>query len=322
MPKIHANGIDMHYVQQGSGPDVILLHGVTSSLAMWYNGVLPALSPSYKVTAYDLRGHGLSGLTPTGYTSEALAGDLRALMDALGIESAVVVGHSFGGTIGLHTACLHPERVRGVVMLDSGVACLRYLRIIEKWSGWKNRPALFRERGLSLEEFLSLDREQDITPILRHGLNMPRQAGFKKGQSGLTARQRRLIEETRIGYEFRDVANLTEDRLREVQTPVLAMYGSTSPYRRMAERLGELLPHCRHEVLPQVGHFYAVHHPDLMLGYLREFVPDPLSYVSAAPRVRTGRSPSFVPGFLRSFIDVLGSWYSACSRHFVRSTKQ
>lgn len=206
-------------------------------------------------------------------------------------------------------------------MLDSGVACLRYLRIIEKWSGWRNRPTLFRERGLSLQQFLSLDREQDITPILRHGLSMPRQAGFKKGQSGLTPRQRRLIEETKIGYEFRDVAGLTEDRLRDIRTPVLAMYGSTSPYRRMAERLSEVLPFCRPEVLPEAGHFYAVHQPGLMLDPVREFVSDPQSYVMAALR-QPRRSHRLVPGFAKSFFETLGSLYSACSRHFIRSTKQ
>ena len=315
MPKIQANGIEMHYVQQGAGPDLVLLHGVTSSLAMWYNGVLPALSQDFRVTAYDLRGHGLSGLTPTGYTSEALAYDLRALMDALRISTAIVIGHSFGGTIGLHTASLYPERIGGVVMLDSGIASLRYLRIIEKWGGWKNRPALFQERGLTMEQFLALDKEQDVTPVLRHGLSMPRQSGFKKGQTGLTPRQRRLIEETKIGYEFRDVAGLTEERLSEVQTPVLALYGSTSPYRGMAERLSELLPHCRSEVLPEAGHFYAVHKPDMMLSHVREFLSNPSSYVAAAPRVR---SSSRAPGFIRSFFDVVGSWFSA-SRHFIRS---
>ena len=59
------NGIQIHYQTKGSGPDVILLHGVTSSLALWYGGVLTELAKHYRVTAYDLRGHGLSEITPT-----------------------------------------------------------------------------------------------------------------------------------------------------------------------------------------------------------------------------------------------------------------
>lgn len=283
MPKISANGIETHYMQRGQGEDVILLHGVTSSLAMWYNGVLPALSQSHHVTAYDLRGHGLTELTPEGYTSGALARDLHGLMDALDIRQAVLVGHSFGGAIGLHAAYLYPDRIRGVVMLDSGLACLRYLRIIHDWGGWKGRPQVFQERGLTLEQFLSLDSKQDVTEVIRHGLNMPRQAGFKKGQTAMTPRQQKLIEETKLGYEFRDVDGFTEECVAQIKTPVLAVYGENSPYKKMAERLAEIMENCRQDVLPGAGHFYAIHAPDLMLPSIQAFAADPLAYVSAQP---------------------------------------
>jgi pimeloyl-ACP methyl ester carboxylesterase len=279
MPKIQTNGITLHYVQRGSGPDVVLIHGVTSSLAMWYNGVLPALTERYRVTIYDLRGHGLSDITPNGYTSAQMAEDLHALMDATGVDRPVIVGHSFGGAIALHFAALYPHRVAGVVMLDSGLACLRHLRIIEGWSGWKERPEELMKRGLTLEQFLELDTEQDVTAILRHGVTMPRQAGFKKGQSGLTPRLARLLDETRIGYEFRDVAGLTEELLTGIQNPVLALYGERSPYQKMALRLRELLPNCRSEVLSGVGHFYAVHRPEFLVRPVAEFAENPLRYV-------------------------------------------
>jgi pimeloyl-ACP methyl ester carboxylesterase len=282
MPKIQANGIEMHYVQRGEGPDVILIHGVTSSLAMWYNGVYPELSKTHRVTAYDLRGHGLSGLTESGYDSASMSGDLLALMDTLGIESAVTVGHSYGGVIGLHAGLDHPDRIRGAVMLDSGLACLRYLRIIEGWVGWEKRPDLLKERGLTLEKFRELDSKQDVTDILLHGASVPRFSGFRKGQEGLTPRLRKLLEGTKIGFEFRDIAGLTEERLRTVQVPVLALYGETSPYQKMADRLNELVPHCRHQVLIGAGHFYAVLRPELMLGSLLSFVGDPMGYVQKA----------------------------------------
>jgi pimeloyl-ACP methyl ester carboxylesterase len=285
MPKIEANGIPIHYIQRGAGPDIILLHGVTSSLAMWYNGVIPALSEKFRVTAYDLRGHGLSGLTPTGYSSKSMSEDLHALMDAIGIEKAVMVGHSFGGAIALHHALLYEDRVQGVVMLDSGLACLRHLRIIEDWGGWKDRPQLFMERGLTLEQFLEIDTKQDVTEVLRHGLNMPRQAGFKKGQSGMTPRMARLLEETKLGYEFRDVAGFTEDLLPQITAPVLALYGAKSPYQKMATALAEVLPHCRYDVLTGTGHFYAVHRPELLVRPVQEFADDPVAYVSATARI-------------------------------------
>ena len=134
MPKLLANGIQMHYQTRGAaGPHVVLIHGITSNLAMWYNGLLNGFVSEFRITAYDLRGHGLSDITPTGYTSADLAKDLGALLDALGLEKVLIVGHSFGGTVGLHFALENPDRVQGLVMMDSGVACLRYLRIIQDW---------------------------------------------------------------------------------------------------------------------------------------------------------------------------------------------
>jgi pimeloyl-ACP methyl ester carboxylesterase len=282
MPKILANGLEFHYQTRGQGPDVVLLHGVTSSLALWYNGVLPQLSEKFRVTAYDLRGHGLTDLTPSGYTSRDMAEDLRCLLDSLEIDDVLLVGHSFGGSIALHFALLYPERVRGVVMLDSGLACLRHLRIIREWQGWENYSAEMSNHGFSLDLFLELDSNQDATEILRRGLVAPRRAGFKKGQSGMTPRLQRLIEETRIGYEFRDVAGMTEDLLAGLTTPVLAVYGETSPFKKMAERLAEILPNCSQMVLPGMGHFYAVHGPEIVTQAILPFLSDRVASLSAA----------------------------------------
>jgi pimeloyl-ACP methyl ester carboxylesterase len=279
MPKIEANGITMHYAQRGAGAELVLVHGITSSLAMWYNGLLNGFVGQYHVTAYDLRGHGLSGLTAYGYNSAALAADLGAILDALSLDRVLIVGHSFGGTVGLHYALENPSRVRGVVMMDSGVACLRYLRIIQDWWGWEGRPADMKEKGLSLDKFLELDSKQDVTEIIRHGLTVPRRAGFKKGQSGLTPRQQRLLDETKLGSEFREVAGLTEDRLATVTTPVLALYGENSPYSKMGAHLAKIMPMTCHETIPGIGHFYAVHRPQLAVEKILPFLNDPETFI-------------------------------------------
>ncbi|PWU03982.1 MAG: hypothetical protein C5B51_17740 [Terriglobia bacterium] len=280
MPKVLVNGIQVHYQKRGAnGPDVVLIHGITSNLAMWYNGLLNGFVSEFHITAYDLRGHGLTDITPTGYTSENLAADLRALLDVLGLDKVIIVGHSFGGTVGLHFALDNPERVRGLVMMDSGVACLRYLRIIQDWWGWEGRPSDMKEKGLSLDKFLTLDSQQDVTEVIRHGLSVPRRAGFKKGQTGLTPRQQKLLDETRLGYEFRDVAGLTEERLKTVKTPVMALYGETSPYSKMAAHLAKIMPNTCHEVIEATGHFYAIHKPTMAVEKILPFLRDPEGFV-------------------------------------------
>jgi 3-oxoadipate enol-lactonase len=282
MPKARINGISVHYQMRGAGPDVVLVHGVTSCMAQWYVEVLPSLARQYRVTTYDLRGHGLTDVTPTGYSSEALAGDLLALMDHLGLESASIVGHSFGGAVGLHAALVEPGRVDGVVLLDTGLACLRHLRVISEWSGWKTYGADLAQFGITLERFLEIDRHQDVTAFIKQSLSIPLQTGFRKGQNALTPRLRRLLDETAIGLEFRDVAGLTEDRLADITTPVLAIYGGASPYERMAEHLSRRLPRCRYELLPDSGHFYAVDDPALVVDRIVPFLADPAGNVLAA----------------------------------------
>src|SRR5262249_39742608 len=107
MPFVNARGLKFHYQQSGSGPDVALVHGVTGDLSIWFlSRTIQTLSARHQVTAYDLRGHGYSDAPPTRYTSADHAEDLLAVMDALGIASAAVVGHSFGGVIAAHAAVL------------------------------------------------------------------------------------------------------------------------------------------------------------------------------------------------------------------------
>src|SRR3954470_4423912 len=112
MPILTLNGLQFHYQQAGTGPDVVLIHGVTGDLSIWYLcQAIQTLGRSRRVTAYDRRGHGYSDAPPTGYTSADHAADLFALMDALAIDRATLVGHSFGGVIALHTTVLAPGRV-------------------------------------------------------------------------------------------------------------------------------------------------------------------------------------------------------------------
>src|SRR5690348_2302714 len=112
MPKIRANGLNFHYQQAGEGPDVVLIHGVTGDLSIWFLcQAMGQLGRSFRVTAYDLRGHGYSDVPGSGYTSADQAVDAMAIMDALDIDRAMLVGHSFGGVIAMHAAVLHPDRI-------------------------------------------------------------------------------------------------------------------------------------------------------------------------------------------------------------------
>lgn len=114
---VHVNGIDLHVVEQGEGPPVILSHGFPE---LWYSWrhQLPALAGAgYRAVAPDQRGYGASTVLERveDYGIDALAGDLVALLDELGEEKAIFVGHDWGALIVWDLALLHPDRVSAVV---------------------------------------------------------------------------------------------------------------------------------------------------------------------------------------------------------------
>jgi pimeloyl-ACP methyl ester carboxylesterase len=117
---VETNGIRMHVAEVGSGPLVLLLHGFPE---LWYSWrhQLPALADAgYHAVAPDQRGYGQTDrpAAPASYTQLHLVGDVIGLLDALGEEQAVVVGHDWGAPVAWNTALLRPDRVRGVVGLS------------------------------------------------------------------------------------------------------------------------------------------------------------------------------------------------------------
>ena len=92
-------GVRLSYDRMGSGPDVVLIHGLGANKYSWPSAIMRPMSPSFRVTTYDLRGHGESDMPSAGYTSADMARDLSDLMDATKIEHAHIVGHSLGGVL-------------------------------------------------------------------------------------------------------------------------------------------------------------------------------------------------------------------------------
>ena len=145
MPKVSVNGFGLHYWQLGQGPDLVMLHGLNGNLAVWHLELAPRLRSEYRITTYDLRGHGRSEMPPAGYTTEDMAKDLRGLLDALQIPTAHLVGHSMGADIALHFALLYPDRVRRMVLIEPGIPALLRLRKREDWEGWAYWAKLIKD---------------------------------------------------------------------------------------------------------------------------------------------------------------------------------
>jgi epoxide hydrolase A/B len=117
---VSTNGVDLHVVEAGEGPVVLLAHGFPELAYSWRHQ-LPALAEAgYRAVAPDQRGYGRSSRPEAlaDYDIHHLVGDLVGILDDLEAEQAVVVGHDWGSMVVSHLALLHPERVRGLVNMS------------------------------------------------------------------------------------------------------------------------------------------------------------------------------------------------------------
>jgi pimeloyl-ACP methyl ester carboxylesterase len=113
--------VKLHYVETGNGPLVVLLHGFPEFWYGWRLQIAPLAAAGFRVVAPDLRGYNLSSM-PDGiaaYTADKLADDVRGLIRERGSESALVVGHDWGGTAAWTLAMNHPEAVDRLAILDA-----------------------------------------------------------------------------------------------------------------------------------------------------------------------------------------------------------
>src|SRR5512135_1076345 len=271
MPFSSANGMRFHYQRTGSGPDVVLVHGLTGDLSIWYLcRAMQVLGGSHRVTAYDLRGHGYSDAPPDGYTSADHAGDLVALMDQLGIDRASVIGHSFGGVIALHAAVLAAERVEAVVLSDPYFPALRHLEDVSRWGHWRDFRQEAHEAGVELSDEHWYDLGRFFDQVLH--LDGERLLRFRQAV-GLPALNRLLrLGRTTCGDDSKVEAGLTVERIARVDLPVLALYGESSPFLATAAYLEAHLSQCRTAIVPGAKHRAPEENPEGFLRLLREFL--------------------------------------------------
>jgi pimeloyl-ACP methyl ester carboxylesterase len=251
---IEVNGITVHYKMAGSGrPALVLLHGFAASTFSWREVIGP-MSEWGTVVAFDRPGFGLTerplqwtGRSP--YSPEAQPDLTVALMDALGIERAVLVGNSAGGTVALLTALTYPERVEALVLVDPAV----YVRgMTPAWlRPFLNTPQMrhlgpllarqIREWGVDFARSAWHDPEK-LTPEIWEGYARPLRAENW---------DRALWEVTRASHPL-DL----EKRLGEVRVPVLVITGDDDrivPTQQSVRLAGEI-PGAQLVVIPECGH--------------------------------------------------------------------
>ena len=120
MRRVATNGIELEVVDEGEGPPVVLLHGFPELAYSWRHQIPALVDAGYRAIAPNQRGYAGSSAPedPMEYDQLTLARDVTGLLDALGLETAVVVGHDWGATLAWNTALAHPDRVSAVAGLS------------------------------------------------------------------------------------------------------------------------------------------------------------------------------------------------------------
>jgi pimeloyl-ACP methyl ester carboxylesterase len=271
MPYVFANGVNLHYWQVGEGPDLVMLHGLGGNLAVWHFAIVAKLRHQYRITTYDLRGHGRSDMPATGYNTQNMARDLLEFLDALKIERAHLLGHSFGADIALHFSLLYPERVERLIVVEAMLPVMLRQYKRDDWAGWAYwAQMLERIAGIRVPP----EKWQDIPYMMDHSLQVPVLFGPFRGRARNKAPITRLLTETTIVQDFDAVDELTLENLRRVTPPTLLIYEEDSPFMETYEALRARLPDATPALLAvgDLKHFSPLEQPDLILEHTRAFL--------------------------------------------------
>jgi pimeloyl-ACP methyl ester carboxylesterase len=302
MPFLSARGVKLNYIRTGAGADVVLAHGLASSLAFWYPRTVMLLRPFYRVAAYDLRGHGYSSMPATGYTRMSMADDLARLVDSLGLKKFHLVGHSFGGLVSLAYARRHPHRLRSMVLAD--VPLNDISDDVPEWPVWWPSRMKFQELGLVIPaneaypELMML--EWLATPQVRRRIGDLLPLGWGKGSERTAKRWLKLLNSTSAREDIRS-GQLAVADLREMDIRTLAVYGMGSKWCSAAKVLGNLLPNVEIAYIDKARHNHPWERPQEFFQLLHRFLAasDRLSPEAPQDQRRFARFPWEMPVSLR-----------------------
>jgi non-heme chloroperoxidase len=252
-----ATGPTLHYADQGElgGEAIVFLHGWPDS---WFSfsRVLPLFGERYHAYVLDQRGFGDSGRPDCCYAIDDFAADVPAFLDAVGLERATIVGHSFGTFVARRTAEVHPERVERLVLIGSAVTTTNEVMLEVQASLQHLRdpvPVEFAREFQSSTAHVPLP-ERFFERIVAESLKLPARL-WREVFEGLLA--------------FND-----EDQLSRITAPTLIMWGDRDGLfsREEQDRLAAAIPDTELSVYRDTGHCPNWERPDNVAADLDRFM--------------------------------------------------
>lgn len=268
--------------QLGSGPDVLLVHGLATNRAFWFLNLAMDLARDHRVTIYDLRGHGYSERPESGYTVNDHADDLLRLMDELDVQHAAVIGHSFGGGVAMEAVLKAPERFSQLALMDTRVQRLQpTMRLADV------QPLTAFQQEVSARAGFDWQQETEVGFRFLEVAARQKLAGYEpqsrdeftpfgEGRGALKAARQwvSLIDDTTLARDF-PTPGAEVTHYHRLTLPLLLMYAEHSGALASATQLAALRPQARLLRVPQAGHFFPMTHPQPVALAVRELLASP-----------------------------------------------
>jgi 3-oxoadipate enol-lactonase len=269
MPYVKAkDGIDIYYEVSGRGTPFLFLSETACDGAVWNLYQVPEFARDHQAVIFDYRGTGLSGKPSIKYSTEMFADDAATVFDHLGLEGAVVCGHSMGGRVAQLLALDHPRKVSKLILASSGAA----------------HPG---DRGIPLRIANEMVEMRYETYVREHTILVGWTEIYARNHMNLIEKylQVRMANLCPVEFYFRHVLarqeHDTSRRLKDIKVPTLIVVGdddhfvvSDMSHRSGADILANGILKSKLVVLPGERHSYFYTEPENVHGMIREFLKE------------------------------------------------
>ena len=285
MPTFEANGVKMNYTRlecesSGGCEDLVMIHGLAANMAYWYYPHAVKFARRRRITLFDMRGHGRSTITPNGYTPDNLSLDLRQLLDHLGIGRAHFIAHSYGGIVALKLACQEPHRFASLALVDTHISAVRGLSKINDTEFGRKIQGFLSQHGIEIDAaqpYFGFKLLSAVARLHRNNVALPQemQAIIKPVVGNLSKRPviqwLNLMEKTDAEAELMSDDGLSLEKLRQLQFPILAVYGENSQAMSTGKQLLKVWPHADFRQIRGAGHFFPRTRPTEFITICSKF---------------------------------------------------
>jgi 3-oxoadipate enol-lactonase len=247
MPTVDAGTAQLAYRVDGHGPALVLVHAGIADMRMW-DPLVTLLDHRFQIVRYDMRGHGETTYEPGEFSDAA---DVAAVLDALDIESCVLVGASFGGLVALTFAAAHPERVERLVVIDPPLPAHEWSERMKEFFAAENEAV---EAG-RIEDAVKLNVDLFV------GSAAPEVRALVAEMQERAFRLQLAAEPESAGLE---------PQLSDITMPTTVVMGEhdVEDFVAIAHRLAEELPSARLECVPRAAHLPALERPEVVAALI------------------------------------------------------